>query len=242
MVGEVSLVANNTRMHQVCHQETLERQLNEQIGLINSIQMVKEASGRPTESFIKAATNLQKHQFTPCAFNCICKCHAIRSYKSPPSLESIFGKLSIGYTGCSAASVPTCDTATCDNKVGFNACVNYFLPSWLCTKLLSISLANSPLGEPSAYLVMRRVVPSTAKIFQLAYLDDGDGIKRLISTGLASPMDMDVKSGRTALHVSTAAFTSSHALQDSFEAAALISHNTDSTLAHCITRHLTMKR
>ena len=61
---------------------------------------------------------------------------------------------------------------------------------------------TTTLGEPSMSLAVRRVVPRNAELFQLASIDDGDGIRRLISNGLASPMDVQIETGRIALHVS----------------------------------------
>ena len=45
------------------------------------------------------------------------------------------------------------------------------------------------LDEISVSLTVRRIVPNGADIFRLTRNDDVDGIKRLLSLGLASPND-----------------------------------------------------
>ena len=67
-----------------------------------------------------------------------------------------------------------------------------------------MTFMTSPLGEPSGYLAMRRFVPDRAEIWQLVLADDADGIRHLISNGLASPMDAELHTGRAPLHVSFA--------------------------------------
>jgi hypothetical protein len=50
------------------------------------------------------------------------------------------------------------------------------------------------------------MVPGNASVFTFAVLGNLDGIKSLFNKGLASPYDVCVSNGRTALHVSETQF------------------------------------
>ena len=56
------------------------------------------------------------------------------------------------------------------------------------------------LGEIRISLSVRPIVPNGAEIFRLVGLDDVEGIKRLFSTGMASPNDSH-EDGQTILYV-----------------------------------------
>ena len=108
----------------------------------------------------------------------------------------------MGYSGCPLGVVPQCTDARCKAKLSYYTLVHYYFPSWLCAKALLLCINLTPLGDPSASLLIRRIVSPVAEIFSLTDADDGDGIRRLIAAGLASPMDIREDRGWTSLHVS----------------------------------------
>ena len=63
-----------------------------------------------------------------------------------------------------------------------------------------MTLMSVFLNEISVSLTVRRIVPNGAEIIRLIRNDDVDGVKRLLSIGLASPND-SLDDGRSALTV-----------------------------------------
>ena len=133
------------------------------------------------------------YQRSPCAVHCKCFCHMIKTVRSPASLKQLIGTLLIGYSGCPVriGTSRGCTEASCLSRMTFQARVFYLFPSWFVAKSLIMGLTVQSLSEVNVSLKVLRIVPAGSEIFRLANLNDVDGLKSLLSRGLASPLDVD---------------------------------------------------
>ena len=202
MIEEVSLITNGLRTQQAHHNEILHHYLKEQSDSMTCICAVAKSTHRTRQKVVEFKAVPSYRVSVPCDEGCTCSCHATQVYRSAPFLDYALGKLFIAYTGFPIGFARRCTLAPRVARYGCRAYVKYAFPSWFCAKSIAASFMASTLGEPSMSLAVRRTVPMTAELFQLANTDDGDGIRRLISSGMASPRDIQFETGRTALHVS----------------------------------------
>jgi hypothetical protein len=68
--------------------------------------------------------------------------------------------------------------------------------------MIHFVLTLSYMRGPGVSLSMPRVIPDNAPVLTFAVQGNLDGIKSLFSKGVASPYDVALSNGRTALHVS----------------------------------------
>ena len=132
-----------------------------------------------------------------------CGCHNLFTFKSPGVLSNVLGALYI--ESCGRWSRTGAST-TCRCQSGFAAYVNYTCPSWLSTCLLEIFLAASMSQDLHFTLTVNAVVPNGSQIFNLARLDDGEGLQQLFNSGAARPNDIIQEGGYSALVVGTSPF------------------------------------
>ena len=134
-----------------------------------------------------------------CIDGCRCICHS-RNAKTLLPMSRFLGILFIGYTGLPYIT-PKCDDWGCQSRAGIRTSIKYVFPSWLLARVFSLTLSLSTPTGPELNLRVTRIVSSNSLIFMLAKWDDAEGLKTLLSRGLASPYDVDVITGETALHV-----------------------------------------
>ena len=158
--------------------------------------------------FLTIRTSLPRNKLAYCNTGCCCNCHRICSLQSPSFLDRLLGKLSVDYSGCLAGLVPPCSDASCLSMLSSSTQFIYVFPSWLCSKVLELSLQTSPLGDPSLTLAVYRSVPTGSKVFWLTACNDVDGLRSLFNGGLASPKDIDNQYGYTVLQVGFFHFSS----------------------------------
>lgn len=135
-----------------------------------------------------------------CPPDCPCRCHAGTVYNTPQLLQNAIGRLFLGYTGTPAARqncLPSCRQR--DNE-GFQ--MTYFFPKWFLQRAVSLSMMSGLLGSPSLNLKIRRLVPEMSHLFALSRYGDVEGLRSLFMKRLASPDDVHIRGGWTALHVS----------------------------------------
>ncbi|EEU42603.1 uncharacterized protein NECHADRAFT_84030 [Fusarium vanettenii 77-13-4] len=106
-----------------------------------------------------------------CAPDCKCACHSRRTFQVIPALETVIGRLFVGYSGLSVRN-QSCDLETCQQKQ----------------------------GTPSLNIKVRRPCSEANRLFALSRCEGVDGIKELFSTRAASPDDLDYRAGWTSLH------------------------------------------
>ena len=156
---------------------------------------------RTHTSFIHVRGYASLSQWTLCTSQCMCKCHYIRSFKTPSALHNIIGTLFAGYSGCPIQNSQRCTEASCISQFAFRSYVNYIFPSWFLSKTLTATIMCASAGEISVALSVRRIIPQGAELFRLTEMGDVESIKELFRSGLASPNDSTI-GGVTALNVS----------------------------------------
>jgi len=80
--------------------------------------------------------------------------------------------------------------------------MTYYFPRILLSKALAIHIGMSQYNEPEFSLSVRNIVPGNAPIITAAFEGDIARLKYLLRSRRAHPNDVDVLTGRTALHVS----------------------------------------
>ena len=157
---------------------------------------IKDVS--PT-SIVRVRAYTSRYQHLPCFDSCKCSCHNVQSFQSPDLLQSVVGKLFVGYYG-SALRVQQCTEISCQARRAIQGYVHYCFPHWFIARAFTITL-RSVSETLSVSITVRKVVSSGAEIFHFVGSDDVDGLQRLFGKGLASPNDT-YHDGWTALNVS----------------------------------------
>ena len=132
-----------------------------------------------------------------CSPNCRCSCHVQSVFKTPQLLQQITGYLLLGYSGrhiLQQQCIPSCLRKTLKSMQ-----MTYFFPRWFVSRAISISLSNTI--SPTLSIKSRRVVREVNQLFSLSKFGDVDGIRCLFDNRLASPDDVHIRWGKTALHV-----------------------------------------
>ena len=132
-----------------------------------------------------------------CSSNCKCSCHVQSVFKTPQVLQEITGYLLLGYSGrhiLQQQCIPSCLRRTLKPMQ-----MTYFFPRWFVSRAISISMSNTI--SPTLSIKSRRVVPEVNQLFSLSKFGDVEGIRCLFNNRLASPDDVHIRWGKTALHV-----------------------------------------
>jgi hypothetical protein len=137
---------------------------------------------------------------SPCDGWCSCICHKPSYIRTPQSIDFILGSLFMGYSGLPARNRP-CNERTCRKQSIPTVKVTYHFPHWLLARMIHFVLTLSYMKGPGVPLSMPRVIPDNAPVLTFAVQGNLDGIKSLFSKGIASPYDVALSNGRTALHV-----------------------------------------
>ncbi len=72
---------------------------------------------------------------------------------------------------------------------------------WFTQRSILIAIAQSTIRGPELCLKVIRLVPATSLVYKAAELGKSDWVRRLLTQGQASVLDVD-EPGRTPLHVS----------------------------------------
>ena len=137
---------------------------------------------------------------TPCTPWCSCICHTESRYRSPRFFDQVLGTLFVGYSG-SPVGRQQCNEKSCHLQSQPMSYVTYYFPQWFLSRVVTLTMTNTPLAGPVASLKVRRTIPGDAEIFTQAKSGSASDMKALFEKGLASPHDVHYDSGVTALHV-----------------------------------------
>ena len=133
-----------------------------------------------------------------CLPACSCVCHKPVKINSSALVSGIVGMLHVKYRELPALAA-MCNERACRRQMNGYASLTYMFPPWLLHRMVSITF--SP--RIGLHMVLRapRIVADDAQILRCATVGDIEGIKELISEGLASPGDVGASYGMTALHI-----------------------------------------
>ena len=132
-----------------------------------------------------------------CSPYCKCSCHGQSVFKTPQVLQQITGYLLLGYSGrhiLQQQCIPSYFRRTLKSMQ-----MTYFFPRWFVSRAISISMSHTM--SPTLSIKSRRVVPEVNQLFSLSKFGDVEGIRCLFNSRLASPDDVHIRWGKTALHV-----------------------------------------
>lgn len=140
---------------------------------------------------------------TPCRKWCPCACHATQKLqlKAPGMMESVLGKLFLGYSGFPVLNKP-CDFRGCKDRQNATATMEYWFPKWFVSMNLKLFLTHVPRTGPQFQLSTTRRVPDDSQSIAFAMQGNIDGLKYLFSQGLINPRDVSDSRGFTLVRVS----------------------------------------
>ncbi|GFF56429.1 hypothetical protein IFM46972_10511 [Aspergillus udagawae] len=157
-----------------------------------SILSEKTTSGSPDNETLR----VHFAHYIPCRNWCPCSCHAKRKSRVtvPGIMESIFGKVFIGYTGLPILN-KQCDFRGCKDRQKSAVTMEYWLPWWFVSKNLRLYIKDLPTTGPQLQLSTARRVPDASQSIAFAMQGNIEGLKYLFAQGLASPRDVSNSRG-----------------------------------------------
>ena len=158
----------------------------------------------PSEKSIDTQTlRVSASQRIPCRSWCPCACHAKQKLKliAPGMMESVLGKMFVGYSGLPVLNKP-CDFRSCRDRQNATATMDYWFPWWFVSMNLKLHLTYLPWTGPQFQLSTTRRVPDDSQSISFAMQGNIDGLKYLFSQGLAGPRDVSDSRGFTLMRVS----------------------------------------
>jgi hypothetical protein len=135
---------------------------------------------------------------------CSCVCHKHNYLKLSTPLDYVLGSLFVGYSGL-PISTPACSEHSCLRRAIPSMELSYYFPRWFLARSIFMSLKVVPLVGPELTLRTPRLIRWTSKeanLFHLAMAGNIRGIQSMFSDGTATPFDVTLSSGKSALFVS----------------------------------------
>ena len=164
---------------------------------------VSDNSNHPKADMESSKTSIMSARCTPCN----CNCHAPTAVRTPQWLGSVFGSLLVSYSKTSSEPCRACSRQSCKNDNNNDFHGRYYFPPWLLHRMFSVQYTWSTLGNCNFALRTPRAVSSRSTVFTLAQHGNIKGMQRLFDDKKASPYDISIEEGRSALHVSSFQFS-----------------------------------
>ena len=119
-----------------------------------------------------------------CLGACNCQCHRSRTQSNTPMwLKPVLGTIFLSYNTIPLCCSTRCDVSSCGRsktRIKFN----YYLPSWLWRRYLTITLDFDSLVGPGASIELPRVIPmSNWKFWYYIWEGNVRGIKQDLQNG-----------------------------------------------------------
>ena len=123
---------------------------------------------------------------------CRCNCHQRGIIRTPKLFEQFIGNLFVGYSDIPHVT-PDCNKRDCKRRRRLPSMrLSYFFPTWFWARMLTVTMMYSPRdGLELHRLRVPRIIPPDSTVFRYAEHGDINGIKSLLTNGLASPYDLD---------------------------------------------------
>lgn len=170
------------------------------VQLRHSINMDEEDEYPSRRKFSQDGTALRRDQGNQkglmCSNACRCTCHKKRRLATPYSASDWVGGLSIVFSGIGPLS-SACTVASCARRLRPSASVDFRLPSWLASTMISIWLKAAPIQGPELLLRSRRVIETEA--YYTAEQGNIAVLRQLYAEGRAGIHDVNPLSSRNTL-------------------------------------------
>ena len=148
-----------------------------------------------------------------CVDYCSCRCHQVHTLQNPGLLKRFFGSLFVGFNGIPSL-ISQCTEKNCRKQLTPTIRVSYYFPEWMMNRMLRFALSGGFADGPQVSLRVPQVVPDNSAVFECAVHGDLAGMRLLFDQGFASPFDVGVGTGRSALHVRTSPKLMQHPTTD----------------------------
>lgn len=170
------------------------------VRLRHSIKMDEEAQYPNFRRFSHDKTAFSKDDEDvngpQCSNACRCTCHRKRRLATPYTASGWMGGLSIVFSGIGPLS-SACTVASCARRLTPSASIDFRLPSWLASTMISIWLKAAPIQGPELLLRSRRVIETEA--YYTAEQGNIATLRQLYAEGRAGIHDVNPLSGRNTL-------------------------------------------
>jgi hypothetical protein len=157
------------------------------------------ASGIEADSTLNIRASAYRR--SRCEGWCSCICHRPCYLQTAQSVDFLLGSLFIGYS-CFPIRRRGCNERTCRQQSIPTIKVSYYFPRWFLNRVIQFKAWSSYMQGPSLSLNVPRVIPDDSPVLSFAVQGNLAEIRSLFNKGLASPYDIGLSNGRTALHVS----------------------------------------
>lgn len=160
-------------------------------------------SDSPRSLFSDASFSALRMQFLrrrKCDMRCRCRCHLQTRAQSPQMLQSVLGRIFVGYASLPLLT-PSCDNRRCQGSSEGFLQVNYYFPRWFLARILSLVVKFQDAQTPEVSLRILNMRSSCESIFRYAEYGDADSIQFLLAKGRGSVLDVTDDSGHSPLHV-----------------------------------------
>ena len=158
-------------------------------------ESLESAAGAPTVARPRMRSrsefhvqNFQIHSACPVA--CKCNCHEPWVIYTPEKWRKLFG-----YSKIEGAEVPffkgACSLRSCKGKKATFVNINFFLPTMIAARMISLWFTSSPFHRPELLLKVPRVLGARTSAYFAICFGDLDAVKRCISAGECKPWDVD---------------------------------------------------
>ena len=127
-----------------------------------------------------------------CPLACPCSCHETWRIYSPWKLRKLFGNSKIESAG-NPFFKGACSLRLCKGKWATSIHINFFLPTMIAARMISLWFTSSPLYGPELLLRVARVLREDASVIWAIRSRDLDAVKRSISAGDCKPWDVDYR-------------------------------------------------
>ena len=223
IIDEIRVLTNELRVNQLQAQDQASQRLTYQSSLLKNttdshlgirnlirtpVQVTREFQGKinnnecSPRSLIHIRASIPENRYFPCQRNCTCDCHALKQANTPRIFHKAVGILFVGYSGYPYLALRRCNFPSCQGQRLIQLSVTYIFPLWFLRKAIDISLISDFSSEVDMALRITRYVPGNADIFRLVIQNDIKGLQRIFSIGIASPNDIGLTGGITALMAS----------------------------------------
>ena len=156
--------------------------------------MTEEASSQSPK---RCKSSLYTKMMTTCEIGCQCSCHRGNRLRSLQVITGLVGSLSANYSS-RPSPLDSCVSVRCRSTID----VDYVFPRWLSKRSLELSTKFGSGYELFIGLKSPKVCSESAPIFWAARTGAIHHIKRLLSAGEATPLDINYPELKNALHVS----------------------------------------